>query len=66
MKKQDIIDKYAGKYAGLSCTLDGKTAKILGRLNKFATIAESLDGPAYEWSWQAVERIMTEGGRFKT
>ncbi len=51
--------RLAGKYSGRRCTLDGKSAIIGGRANKFATVGILPDGYDCEFSWQAVERIMT-------
>ena len=49
---------------GKDFALDGKPARIQGRLNGFATVATLLDGPAYEWAWETVDRIMKAGGNF--
>lgn len=53
--------RLANKYSGQHCTLDGKPAIIGGRSNKFATVGILPDGYDCEFSWQAVERIMTVG-----
>jgi hypothetical protein len=46
-------------------TLNGKPAVIMGRLSSFATVA-SLDGTnRVEYSWDAVERIIKNGGKFE-
>jgi len=48
------------------CSLDGKPAKVCGRLNRFATVAQ-IDGPlALEWAWETVKRIMDTHRRFKS
>lgn len=49
----------ANTWSGKECTLDGKPARITGRLNEFATVATIPDGPSVEFSWQTVDRIMT-------
>jgi len=58
--------RLADKWAGEECTLDGKPARVLGRLNDFATIAQIPDGKKAEWTWDKVERIMYGGGSFKS
>ena len=48
------------------CKLNGKTATISGWANDFATIA-TLDGQqSFEWSWEAVDRIMRSGRQFNS
>ncbi len=58
----------AERWAGSICTLDGRPAKVVGRVNPFATVApvESLDDnyAGFQWSWEAVDRIMKAGGNF--
>jgi hypothetical protein len=47
-------------------TLDGKPAKISGTRQQFATVATiDPNGPAVEFSWPAVARIVATGGKFK-
>ena len=55
----------ANNWSGSPCTLDGRPAKITGRLNPFATVA-SLDPsyPAAEFSWEAVNRVMWTDAKF--
>jgi hypothetical protein len=62
MTKQELADKWTGE----PCTLDGKPARIQGRLNEFATVATLPDGPAYQWAWETVDRIMKAAGNFKS
>ena len=47
-------------------TLDGRAARIIGRLNEFATIA-TIEAPlvSAEWSRSAAERIVNNGGQFR-
>ncbi len=55
------------KYTGKTCTLDGHAAKITGRVNQFATITPlNPKLGIVEFSWQAVERIMSKDGKFKS
>ncbi len=47
-------------------TLDGKPAKITGRLNDFATVSE-LNGPVrVEFAWPTVRRIVARDGKFRS
>lgn len=50
----------ADKWAGQSCTLNGKPATIAGRLCQFAIVAplNLSDGGGVEWCWETVDRIM--------
>lgn len=54
-----IQDKWAGK----ACTLDGVPAKVVGRKLMYAIIRTAKHD--VEFSWEAVDRIMRKGGRFK-
>lgn len=56
----------ANKYAGCVCTLDGKPAKISGRLLPFARVAQIASALEVEFSWVVVDRIMREGGEFRS
>lgn len=46
-------------------TLNGKRAKIMGARKQFATVAQFDTGLSAEWSWEAVARIVANGGNFK-
>ena len=53
------------RYVGHTCTLNGKTAKVIGARNFYATVA-TLDGEHLgDWSWVAIARIMQRGGDFR-
>jgi len=56
----------ADKWAGQSCTYQGKPAKICGRLLDYGTVAP-LDPsvPSIEYSWEAIDRVMNNGRNFK-
>ena len=55
------------KFQGLPVTLNGQPAKITGFKNKFATVATlNPNGPAFEWSWETIARIVRAGGNFKS
>ena len=52
-------------YSGRTVTLNGKPAIISGFALDFASVG-TLDpsGGAFQWSWHAVARIVSRGGRF--
>lgn len=59
------IQRIADKWAGESCLLNGELAKVVGRVNGFATISP-LDpeiGTA-SYSWHTVDRIMNDDRKF--
>lgn len=47
-------------------TLNGKRAVIGGIRNRFATVAQLPDGERVEYAWETVERIVKDGGNFKS
>ena len=58
-------DRRRARYSGLAVTLDGEPAWIHGYRNDFATVATiDASGPAFDWSWRAVARVVSRGGRF--
>jgi hypothetical protein len=60
-----LRSKIAERHRDVPCTLNGKPAKIMGWKLDFATVG-TLDGTlAYEWAWETVDRIMSNGGNFK-
>jgi len=62
-KEKDDMISYSNLFG---CYLNGKFAKVYGRLNTYATVAQ-IDGPlAVEWSWNAVNRILHNTGKFST
>lgn len=66
MNDRDKIRRIiADKHTGQRCRLNGQEAKVVGRLNDFATIATLGDTGLYsEWSWEAVDRIMSTTKEF--
>lgn len=59
--------KCPGKeHVGLNVTLDGKPARVIGRKNTFATIAQYPDGISAVYSWETVDRIVKNGGKFRS
>ena len=58
----------ANKWAGQSCTLNGKPATVAGRLKRFAFVAplNLSDGGGLEFCWETVDRIMSGTKAFKS
>lgn len=46
--------------------LDGKPAKIVGWKNDFAKVVDQQTGVGYEWAWSTVDRIVQNGGLFRS
>lgn len=51
---------------GIKPTLNGNPARISGYSNRFATVTDSVTGLSAEWSWEAVQSVMSKGGAFKS
>ena len=60
--EKDALMEHGNSY--VKCTLDGKPARIAGRLDRFATIWNEVT--SVEFSWCAVGRILDDGGVFKS
>jgi hypothetical protein len=64
-----VKDEYTvadGKaYVGHDCTLDGMRARVTGGKEDFAVVRAD-NGVGFQWSWEAVSRIMAKGGNFKS
>lgn len=60
------IDRIANTWTGEKCTLDGHEARVVGRWQKFATVApyDEKIGEV-EFAWETVDRIMRRDGKFK-
>jgi hypothetical protein len=57
----------ADRYAGMACLLNGKLAKVCGRLNPCASVCTLDGGESHEWSWETVAEVMTRlEGKFRT
>lgn len=56
----------ANRWAGMPCYLDGKPAKIVGRLKDFATVAALDCSASVEFAWETVNRIMCGKMEFKS
>jgi hypothetical protein len=61
-KRKQIADKWAGEL----CQLDGKKAKVTGRLNRFATIGCLDSALQVEYAWEVVERVMSNDKSFQS
>jgi len=60
--KQSQIDRLVGQ----DVTLDGKPARIYGRLLDFAIVAELGNGPSVEFAWSTAQHILDKGEKFKS
>lgn len=61
--------KLATKWVGKNCTLNGRRANIVGGHLRFALVRiHDFEKPQYdtEYSWQAVERVMSADKAFKS
>lgn len=48
-------------------TLNGRPAVVTGFGSRFATVSDTLTGLSAEWSWETVERVMSNRfGAFKS
>jgi hypothetical protein len=71
MARKNPVTEFVGlderrELANTEVTLNGRRAVICGVQNQFATVATIPNGPAFEWAWPAVRRIVKEkGGAFK-
>ena len=57
------IHPIAEKYAGEDCFLDDEPAVVQGRLLKFAEVKSLTSSKEATFSWEAVERVMTNNNR---
>ena len=62
--RANYIDRHALVLAAV--TLDGKRARVSGIRNDFATVTDSATGMAVEFAWPTVERVVRNGGAFKS
>lgn len=61
-ERQAIADKWTNQ----ECFLDGKPAKIIGRVAGFATVYILGKATTVEFAWETVDRIMQRDKRFKS
>jgi len=66
MNKNLAYEEKITKFQELDVTLDGQPARIMGYRNRFATVVTMPQGPSFDWSWEAIERIVQAGGNFKS
>jgi hypothetical protein len=67
MKPTHEHAEIANKYAGEECTLDGKPARICGRLLRFAIVREIFGPSSAEFAWETIKHCMEEkNGEFHT
>jgi len=64
--KQANIDQIFERAKTSPITLDNKPANVSGRLCKYATIWTQNNISGVQFSWQAVERIVSNGGNFRS
>lgn len=65
--RDPIARAISERWTGERCYLDGAPARIVGRLNRFATVApDNPDVPAIDYSWHTVNRVMERGRYFET
>lgn len=66
--RSKIEREYADEWAGSDCTLDGKPARIIGRVNKFGTVVlwqgtHTPGNTRADFSWSTINHIMTSGDK---
>ena len=47
-------------------TLNGEPAYVMGINRPFAIVTQQKSHLSAEWSWEAVERVIANGGHFKS
>lgn len=55
----------AEKWSGEDCTLNGKPARVTGRLEPFASVRGDDGITLAVYSWEAVSRVMESNRKFK-
>lgn len=63
---KQLKNVYQNRWAGAACFLDNEPAKVCGRLNDFATIAQLNSGLSADFSWATVDRIMQKTKKFSS
>lgn len=58
--KIDLVNRSKG------CTLNGNPAVVSGYNLDFAKVTDLITGLSAEWAWPTVERILNNGGNFKS
>jgi len=62
---KQLKNVYQNRWAGAACFLDNKSAKVCGRLNDVATIAQLNSALSVDFSWATIDRIMRKTKHFK-
>jgi hypothetical protein len=62
--RTNYIDRHALVLA--TVTLDGRKARVTGIRNDFATVTDSATGMRVEFAWSTVDRVVRNGGAFKS
>lgn len=62
--RTDITPEQREELVAAEVTLNGNRAKIGGTRNDFATVTDITTRLSAEWSWDAVARVVANGGRF--
>ena len=52
--------------AEMSCTLNGRPARIWDINDPFAKVEDKETGMSVEFAWPTVHRVLSNGGRFKS
>lgn len=70
-KKLDLSANYPSflkrqGFCNMKITLDGKPATITCPSYKFAVVVSADGKMKLEWTWEAVERIIANGGKFSS
>lgn len=69
MAGKPVGDEERRRLIDAEVTLDGYPARILGRLNEYATVTTyRQEDPRlhYEWSWETAARVVSKGGAFRS
>jgi len=53
-------------FCAAPCSLNGYPARVTGAQEAFATITDLASGLGAQWSWFAVERVLSGDGAFRS
>ena len=62
---QDTLERRR-ELCSQAVTLDGAPAVLSGAARTFAMVRPLPRGAGYQWAWETAERIMANGGEFKS
>lgn len=60
-RRRELVEQARGV-----ATINGHRASLGGARRGFAVVTDLETGLSAEWSWDAVERILSKGGEFKS